>query len=257
MLTVTSLSAAYGERLALQEVNFNLPGGRILAVIGPNGAGKTTLVRAISGSLPVQSGDIQVDRRSLKMLSAPERARLISVVPQARNLPPAFTARETVMLGRTPYLNWFGSTSEQDEEIVRQALERTDSLALADRRMGELSGGEQQRVLLARALAQKAPLMLLDEPTTHLDLAYQVNLLNQVQGLVKQGGLTVLVALHDLNLVGRYADLVALLVKGRLAAWGTPSEVLLPEVLSPAYGLPLELIRRDSGGAPVILPSIR
>ena len=180
MLEINSLSVSYGSRAVLKNISFDLPAGCILAVIGPNGAGKTTLIRALSGIVPLNTGQVQVQGRSLNQLSAGERARWIAVVPQARNLPPAFTAWETVLLGRTPHLNWLGQVSAQDEAIARQAMQRTQSLELADRPVGELSGGEQQRLLLARALAQAAPILLLDEPTSHLDLQFQLSLLDQV-----------------------------------------------------------------------------
>ncbi|MCL4559475.1 MAG: ABC transporter ATP-binding protein, partial [Chloroflexi bacterium] len=225
--------------------------------IGPNGAGKTTLIRAISGLIPIQAGRVAADGRDLGQLSPSERARILAVVPQARNLPPYFTAWDTVMLGRTPHLNWLGQISPQDEERARQAMQRTDTYALAGRRVGELSGGEQQRLLLARALTQGAPILLLDEPTAHLDLKYQVTLLDLVRDLAHQDGLAVLMALHDLNLVRRCADQVALLVGGELQAMGTPEEVLEPELLSRAYHLPLVAIPMGSHGRSIIVPEER
>jgi iron complex transport system ATP-binding protein len=257
MLEIKSLSVSYGTRAVLHEISFELPTGNILAVIGPNGAGKTTLVRAISGIIPVQNGQILVDGRNINQLSAPERARRIAVVPQARLLPPAFTAWETVLLGRTPHLNWLGQTSPRDEAIVRQVMERTSTLDLAERPVGELSGGEQQRLLLARALAQAAPILLMDEPTSHLDLQFQFSLLEEVRSLARQDHLAVLVVLHDLNLVARYADRVALLVEGNLRALGSTSEVLTEQVLSEAYHVPLEVLHAGKGGLPYIIPAFR
>jgi iron complex transport system ATP-binding protein len=180
----------------------------------------------------------------------------VAVVPQARSLPPAFTGWELALLGRTPHLNWLGHVSRRDEERVRAALERAQALELAPRRVGELSGGEQQRLLLARALAQEAPLLLLDEPTTHLDLQYQVGLLDQVRELALRENLAVVVALHDLNLVSRYADRVALLVDGAMRAFGEPTEVLQPELLGQVYHLPLQVLYNTASGRPVILPKI-
>ena len=255
MLQVKGLHVAYGDRLVLKGVSFEVPSGSILGVIGPNGAGKTTLIRALSGVLPQVSGEVRVDGVDLKTLSTGERARRVAVVPQARNLPPAFTGWELVLLGRTPHLNWLGAVSRKDEEQVRLALERAQAADLAERRVGELSGGEQQRLLLARALAQEAPILLLDEPTTHLDLQYQINLLDQVRGLARSQNLAVVVALHDLNLVARYSDQVALLVKGELLGLGSPSEVLQPELLSRVYNLPLQVIHDTASGQPVILPA--
>lgn len=256
MLQVKALHVAYGDRLVLKDISFEVPSGTILGVIGPNGSGKTTLIRALSGVLPQVSGEVRVDGVDLRSLKTAQRARLVAVVPQARNLPPAFTGWELVLLGRTPHLNWLGNISPKDEETVRVALERAQATELAGRRLGELSGGEQQRLLLARALAQDAPLMLLDEPTTHLDLQYQINLLDQVRGLARHANLAVVVALHDLNLVARYADQVALLVKGELLGLGEPHEVLQPDLLTRVYNLPLQVIHDTASGQPVILPAV-
>ncbi len=256
MLKVEHLSVKYGQRRVLKDISFSTPVGSILGVIGPNGAGKTTLIRALSGVLAVESGSMQVDGKDLQHMGEQERARLVAVVPQARNLPPAFTGREMVQLGRTPYLNWLGQLSLRDRQGVEQAMERARTLELAERRVGDLSGGEQQRLLLARALAQEAPLLLLDEPTTHLDLQYQLSLLDAVRALVDQGGLTVVMTLHDLNLVSRYADQLCLLVEGCLEASGTPDEVLDPVLLSRVYHVPLQRLRGGEGGRPIILPTV-
>jgi iron complex transport system ATP-binding protein len=257
MLDIKSLSVAYGTRLVLHEVSFELPSGCMLAVIGPNGAGKTTLIRALTGILIPQSGQILIDGRDINHLTAAERARRIAVVPQARQLPPAFTAWETVLLGRTPHLNWLGQTSRRDEEITRQAMERTHTFELAERPVGELSGGEQQRLLLARALAQAAPILLMDEPTAHLDLKYQYSLLEEVRLLAQKDRLSVLVVLHDLNLVARYADQAALLVDGKLRALGPTTEVLTGDVLSEAYQVPLEVLHAGKGGEAYVIPAFR
>lgn len=256
MLQVQSLSVKYGERPILKGISFDVAPGSILGIIGPNGAGKTTLIRSLSGVLPLESGSVRVAGDDLLALKPAERARRVAVVPQARNLPPAFSGWELVLLGRTPHLNWLGQTCPSDEAVVLEALERACALDLAERRLGELSGGEQQRLLLARALAQQAPLLLLDEPTTHLDLQYQISLLDRVRDLARKDGLTVVVALHDLNLVSRYADRVALVVNGELRAHGSPEEVLQPELLAQVYQLPLQVIHGAASGRPVILPAI-
>ncbi|HVM72248.1 MAG TPA: ABC transporter ATP-binding protein, partial [Anaerolineales bacterium] len=174
MLKIEGLSVAYGNRRVLKGVSLEVQSGQVLALIGPNGSGKSTLVRAVSGIVPAQAGRVTADEVDLLALPTMQRARRLAVVPQAVSMPPAFTVWETVLLGRTPYLNFLGQVSEKDEQIARLALERVDALDMAERRVGELSGGEQQRVLLARALAQATPVMLLDEPTAHLDLQHQV-----------------------------------------------------------------------------------
>jgi iron complex transport system ATP-binding protein len=185
------------------------------------------------------------------------RARYLAVVPQAVSMPPAFTAWETVLLGRTPYLNFLGQVSKKDEEIARLALQKVEALDLAERRVGELSGGECQRILLARALAQSTPILLLDEPTVHLDLQHQENLMEIVRTLAHSDHLAVLIALHDLNLAARYADRVALLVAGEVKAAGTAREVLTPEIISAAYHLPVHVIPHPFADAPLVLPGIQ
>jgi iron complex transport system ATP-binding protein len=261
MFEVSKLKAGYGNKIVLDDISFCLEQGLVLALIGPNGSGKTTFVRAASGVLPILKGGVSIDGQDIASLSMQQRARKIAVVPQARSLPPAFTTREMVALGRTPYLNWLGKLSVQDEEIVERALQQTDLLDLAERKVDELSGGEQQRLFLARALAQESTLLLMDEPTTHLDLKYQVNLMQRIRKLAHPGAeenrsgaipRTVIVAVHDLNLVSAYADLVALLVEGRLVCLDVPSKVLTEERLSAAYGLPVSVLHDEGTGRVVI-----
>ncbi|HNT53488.1 MAG TPA: ABC transporter ATP-binding protein [Anaerolineaceae bacterium] len=241
-LEVQSLVVQYGNRVAINGISFCLNSGEVLAVIGPNGAGKTSLLRALSGIQPAFSGQMLLNGQDLAQLSPIERARSMAVVPQARQLPSMFTGYQTVMLGRTPHINWLGRTRYQDEEAVQQAMQRTGTLELADRRVDELSGGEQQRLLLARALAQGSPLLLLDEPTTHLDLHYQINLMDSIRSLANDDGLAVLLVTHDLHLVAQYAHRVALLVKGEILSQGSSKQVLTPELLSQAYQIPPDAV---------------
>ena len=254
MLTIRSLTCGYDQKVVLHDVDLSLLPGQILAVIGPNGAGKSTLVKAISGVIPALEGEIEWNGVDLLRLKTEERAKLVSVVAQARNLPPAFTAREVVSLGRTPYLNWLGQLSASDEMIITTAMKQTGTIELAERMTGELSGGEQQRLLLARALAQQAPLLLLDEPTSHLDLQYQLQLIHLLRRLIHGTEKAALIVMHDMNLVARVADQVALLVAGRLAAKGSPEEVLTAETLGIAYQVPLKVIRDPQSGASIIVP---
>ena len=243
LLEIYNLTVSYTERDVLKDVSLSLDDRSVLVVVGPNGAGKTTLIRALSGVAQAASGRISFEGRDLVGLSNSERAQIFAVVPQARNLPPAFTAWEMVALGRTPHLNWLGQASGTDEEIVREAMRQTDTFSLAQRRVGELSGGEQQRLLLARALAQQPRVLLLDEPVTHLDLHYQITILDQIRALAKEKNLGVLAVLHDINMAVRFADQAALLVGGKVVAAGTPAEVLTPALLSEAYDLPREIFK--------------
>ncbi|NOY99072.1 MAG: heme ABC transporter ATP-binding protein [Chloroflexi bacterium] len=254
MLKLHNLSVSYGARRVLHEVSLDVQAGEVVALIGPNGAGKSTLMRAVSGVIPAEGGRIRTNGDDLPALSPMQRARYLAVVPQSAALPPAFTVWETVLLGRTPYLNFLGQVSPADRETVRRALERVDALELAERRVGELSGGEQQRVLLARALAQSTPILLLDEPTAHLDLQYQASLLSLVRELAHTDNLAVLAALHDLNLAARYADRVVLLVEGRVIASGSPQQVLRPDLISQAYDWPVQVVRHPFSDSPLVLP---
>jgi iron complex transport system ATP-binding protein len=253
-LTFDRVSAGYQNRQVLKDISVSFSPGEISTLIGPNGAGKSTLIKTASGILPIISGTVKVDGFDISKVNSMERARLISVIPQARNLPSAFTVREVVLMGRTAYSGWFGQFSSTDLEIVEQAMQRTDTISLADRRIGELSGGEAQRALLARAIAQQSKVMLLDEPTTHLDIQYQINLLDMILKFTKEDHLVVVLAIHDLNLVSRYADHIALLVNGCIQADGSPAEVLRPEILSAAYQLEMKVFRPEGSIFPIILP---
>jgi iron complex transport system ATP-binding protein len=252
MLRIESLSVSYNSREILHDISLSVQSGEILALIGPNGAGKSTLIRAASGVIPF-SGQVRTNGDTFHALTPMQRAKYIAVVPQAILLPPAFTVWETVLMGRTPHLGFLGQTSRADEDLARRALERVHADSLAERRVGELSGGESQRVLLARALCQSTPILLLDEPTAHLDLQYQVSLLELVRKLVREDNLAVLVALHDLNLAARYADRVALMVAGKITALGAPREVLTPELISHAYCLPVDVVEHPFNGGPLVL----
>ncbi len=253
-LEIKNLTVSYGERTALENISLEIYPGEVLALIGPNGAGKSTLVKSISGVLRPRYGTAKVNGQDVYRLSSEQRAKVLAVVPQARNLPEGYTVWQTVQIGRTPYLGWLGQPSSKDIERTRWALRRTGTDEYTERQIDELSGGEQQRVLLARALAQETPVLLLDEPTAHLDLRYQSLILNLVRELAQEQQLAVLMVLHDLNLVALYADRVALLVDGKLRAVGTPVEVITPTRLLEAYDVPMQVIPHPTNGTPLIIP---
>lgn len=243
MLSIEHLTAAYGPRVVLEDVSLEMHPGEIVGLVGPNGAGKSSLLRVIGGTLAAARGTVLLEGVDLSRLSPALRARRVAVVPQSSHLPEAFTAGEVVLMGRTPYLPLFGGERPHDYEVVRGALERTATDSLAERRMGELSGGELQRVLVARALAQitdgDAPeqeprVLLLDEATAHLDLRHQTAIWGLVRELARSG-LIVVAALHDLNLAAQYADRLALLSSGHLLVCDRPAQVLTPAWLRRAY----------------------
>jgi ABC-type cobalamin/Fe3+-siderophores transport system ATPase subunit len=252
LLSIDDVTIRYEARTVLRNISLDVNAGEVLALIGPNGVGKSTLLRACSATLKPISGRILIAGQDTQRLRVEERARLIAVVPQAVRLPEIFNVFETVLMGRTPYLGWLGRESEQDQAAVQAALDRTATLDLADRPIGELSGGEQQRVMIARALAQSARILLLDEPTAHLDLKHQASVLSLVCDLAHAENYAVLIALHDLNLAAQYADRVALLSNGAVAAIGTPEAVLTEENLSPAYGLRIVVYEHPAHGAPLV-----
>lgn len=253
MLSAKSLHLAYGSKQVISDLDLELERGQLLGLIGPNGSGKTSLIRSLSGILKPVSGSISLSNKNIATFSEQERARQIAVVPQSAYLPPAFMVFETVALGRTPHLSWLGHLGAHDLDIIQRVLHASEIEHLSDRRINELSGGEQQRVLLARALAQDCPILLLDEPTAHLDLHHQVSLLNLVRRMAHEQNLAVLIAMHDLNLASLYTDYLVLLVDGRIRAAGTPTEVLTTETLQNAYQVPLQVHPNPRHGSPWVV----
>jgi iron complex transport system ATP-binding protein len=252
-LVFQEVDVAYPGRPVLRGVSLAVEAGQVLAVVGPNGVGKSTLVKAASGILRPARGHVLVDGQEVAGLPPASRARRLAVVPQATQVPPAFTAEQVVLMGRTAYLGWLDREGATDRARASEAMRRTQIADLAGRRMGELSGGEQQRVLVARALAQSAGVLLLDEPTAHLDLRHQDEILGLVRSLAGEAGLAVLIALHDLNLVARFSDRVALLSDGGVKKLGVPEEVLTPDLLAAAYGMKIHVMDHPIHGTPLVL----
>jgi iron complex transport system ATP-binding protein len=253
MLAIRDLTVRYGKYAALLDVSLEVRPGEIVAVIGPNGAGKSTLVKAISGVVPAYSGQMLLDGRPLDEMDGAVRARRIAVVPQGGYLPPAFEVEQTVLLGRTPYLGWLGRSRPEDRAAVETALADTGLLALRTRPVSELSGGEHQRVLLARALAAHAPVLLLDEPTAHLDIAHQAAIFRLVTALAAEKALAVLMVVHDLNHAAAFADRIVLLAGGEVRAEGSPEAVLTGPTLSSVYGPGVQVVPHPARPIPLVL----
>ena len=254
MLSVRDLWAGYPDRPVLRGVDLEVASGEVVALVGPNGCGKTTLMRAITGVIRPERGELRLVGDDAASLSTRERARRVAVVPQAAPLPAGFSALEQVLLGRTPYIGPFASEGPGDLAAARQAMQSVDCWSLAERPIEELSGGERQRVVLARALAQEPKVLLLDEPTAHLDLKHQMHTFQLAASLGHQLGLAVLVAAHDLTLASLFADRIAIMEQGRITQVGPPEEVLRPELIERVYGAPVVVLRHPTTGRPVVLP---
>ncbi|GIH24456.1 hemin ABC transporter ATP-binding protein [Acrocarpospora phusangensis] len=242
MIGARGVGVRLGGRQILTDVGLSVPAGAWLAVIGPNGAGKSTLLKAVLGLVPHQ-GEVLVQGRDVRGLRPRERARLIAYAPQNPVLPPDMTVADYALLGRTPYIPYLAGETAHDRDVTRSVLARLDLSELAARPLGRLSGGERQRVVLARALAQQAPVLLLDEPTTALDLGHQQQVLELLDRLRLADGLTVVTTLHDLTLAGQYADTLLLLSKGRTAASGPPGQVLTEDLVTAHFHAHVRITR--------------
>lgn len=252
---LTVVYAAGGrEIVALRDVSLGLSPGEVLGLVGPNGSGKTTFIRAITGAVRPASGAVRIGAVEVSTLSQRELARLIAVVPQDPVLPPAFAALECVLMGRTPHLGLLQNEGAHDLEAARRAMEATDTWRFADRLLGELSGGERQRVVVARALAQETPVLLLDEPTAHLDIGHQASVLRLVRRAAVADGKAVLAVVHDLTLAAQYCDRLVMLRGGTVAAAGLPAQVLERDLLREVYGVGVDVFPHPVTGRPVVAP---
>ena len=251
MIRCTGVSVTLGDKRVLDGVDLQVPSGVWLSIVGPNGAGKSTLLRYLIGAV-AGTGTVELDGRPTTELHRRDRARLVALVPQAPVIPPGVQVADYVLLGRTPHLHALAMETAADLSAVHDALSHLDLLDFADRDVATLSGGERQRVLIARALAQAAPIVLLDEPTTALDVGHQQQVLELVDDLRRAHALTVITTMHDLTLAGQYADRLLLLDEGRVVIDGTADEVLTEDNLAAYYGARVRIIYE--GGHPVVLP---
>ncbi|MET0727846.1 MAG: ABC transporter ATP-binding protein [Acidimicrobiales bacterium] len=251
MITCTGVTVTLGDTRVLHDVSLAVPRGSWLSIVGPNGAGKSTLLRYLTGAVR-GVGDVHIAGRPFGTLARRERAQLVALVPQAPVIPAGMRVVDYVLLGRTPHIRPLGVEGPRDIAAVHDALSHLGLLDFADRDVATLSGGERQRVLIARALAQGAALVLLDEPTTALDVGHQQQVLELIDDLRQAHDLTVVTTMHDLTLAGQYADRLALLDHGRVVVDGPADEVLTEENLASYYGAKVRIIH--DGGHPVVLP---
>ena len=235
-LRLEKVYLGYGSRTVLENINIEVMPGEMLGIIGPNGSGKSTLIKGMTRLIPPRSGQVFIDGQDIAGMSRSDLARLVAVVPQNAALPELFSAFEVVLMGRTPHLGLLRYESENDLAIVQRTMEATQTVAFAERRVGELSGGERQRLTIARALAQEPKIILLDEPTAHLDINYQIETLDLARKLCREQKLIIVTALHDLNLAAQYCDRLILLSQGKIHSQGTPETVINAQTIKEVYG---------------------
>ncbi|UNX56014.1 ABC transporter ATP-binding protein [Georgenia sp. TF02-10] len=253
-LRAERLSLAYDGDLVVRDLDLDLPAGRVTAVVGANGCGKSTLLRGLARLLRPRGGAVLLDGRPVHTLPAKEVARTIGILPQSATAPDGITVADLVGRGRYPHQGWFRQWTAADDDAVRSALAATGTADLAARRVEELSGGQRQRVWLAMALAQDPDVLLLDEPTTFLDVTHQVDVLDLLHEQNRDRGTTVVMVLHDLNLAARYADQLVVMAAGQVVTAGPPSAVLTTDLLRDAFGLAAEILPDPVCGSPMVVP---
>ena len=253
-LTASELTLAYDDRKVVQNLTVELPAGKVTVIVGAHACGKSTLLRGLARLLKPMAGVVSLDGKDIHSLSTRAVARTLGLLPQTPVAPDGITVADLVGRGRYPHQGWFRQWTDDDDAAVAAALEATDTLELADRFVDELSGGQRQRVWIAMALAQQTDILLLDEPTTFLDVTHQVEVLDLITDLNRRDGITVAIVLHDLNLAARYADHLIAMKDGRIAAEGNPSDVVTEETVTSVFGLQCRVIPDPVSGTPMVVP---
>ncbi|MFC9652467.1 MULTISPECIES: ABC transporter ATP-binding protein [unclassified Streptomyces] len=253
-IVARELTLAYEDRTVVHELDLAVPDGQVSVIVGPNACGKSTTLRALGRLLKPRGGSVLLDGTELARIPTRKIAQSIGLLPQSPVAPEAITVADLVSRGRQPHQHWWQQWSDEDERAVTDAMERTDVTALADRSVDELSGGQRQRVWIAMALAQETDLLLLDEPTTFLDIAHQVEVLDLVRRLNHDQGRTVVIVLHDLNQAARYADHLVAMKAGRIVAEGRPGEIVTAELVREVFGLESVVVPDPVTGSPLVVP---
>lgn len=254
-LVVSGLRAGYREREVLSGIDLAVPTGRLTVVVGPNACGKSTLLRAMAGQLRPTAGSVELDGRDFAAHRPKEAARLLGMLPQTPVAPNGILVEDLVARGRYPHQGLWRQWSPLDEAAVERALNRAGVADLRDRPLDALSGGQRQRVWIAVALAQETQVLLLDEPTTYLDIAHQVEVLDLCRGLAAEG-ITVVTVLHELDMAFRYADHVVVMERGEVAAQGRPGEVVTADLIGRVFGLDCQVITDPAAGTPMVVPLV-
>ena len=253
MISIENISAGYDTELVLQKVSMTAEPGQFIGLIGPNGSGKTTLLRVISGILPPKAGQILLQGTKLEKISRRKLAQTVACLSQDLALDLSFTVREITLMGRSPHLSKIGRETAKDFEIAKRAMQLADVLHLADRLITEISGGERQRAFIAMCLAQDPKVLLLDEPTSHLDIAHQLSALDLIGKLNRQTNMTVIAVFHDLNLAAEYCDKLLVLNRGRVEDFGSPEDVLTADMILKVYGAKVQTLRNPLSNKPHIV----
>jgi iron complex transport system ATP-binding protein len=253
-LAADGVTLAYGDHVVVRDLDLQLTEGSFTAIVGPNGCGKSTLLRALGRLMRPAGGQVLLDGQAIARTPTREVARVLGLLPQAPVAPEGLTVADLVARGRHPHQSWLRQWSRDDEAVVGEALAWTDMADLADRPVDELSGGQRQRAWISMALAQGTDLLLLDEPTTYLDLSHQIDVLELVGRLHAERGRTVVVVLHDLNLAARYAQRLVAMKDGALVASGTPEEVLTEQLLAAVFDLEARILTDPVAGTPMVVP---
>ena len=253
-LKAVDIRFSYSQRAILQGVSLEAGLGEIVGLVGPNGSGKTTFLRIVTGTLTPRRGKVYIQGNEIAALRPRDRARLVAMVQQGPAIPPGFTAMEVVLMGRNPHLSLLQWEGEKDIEICQRVMELTETWEFANRLVSTLSGGELQRVFIARALAQETPLLILDEPTAHLDISFQTNVLDMIERIRRENDVTVLLAMHDLTLAAQYCNRIAALHQGSIFASGEPSQVLTTDLVSTVFGAEVSIVEHPVHKTPVVLP---
>lgn len=252
MIRVHNVNVSYDGILALDGLSLSVANGEFAGLIGPNGCGKSTLVRVVSGIIKPDEGSVELNDKPLSEMSRNEIARTVAVVPQESHFFLDFSCLDIVLMGRNPYLRRFQAETEKDYEVTLDAMSVTDTTHLRERGINEISGGEKQRIVIARALAQRPRVLLLDEPTAHLDIDHEIEIFDLLKRLNREG-LTIIVVSHDLNLAAEFCGRILLMVKGKVAAEGRPEDVIAPQVLKSVYGSRIVVEKNPKTGAPHVL----
>lgn len=254
-LAARALTVAYREQIVLDGLDLTIKAGRVTALCGPNGCGKSTLLRTLAGLQPLRSGQIEVNGAPLASYRRRELARVLTMLAQFNQIPAGLTVRELVAYGRYAYGGWLRGLTRSDQTAIDEALAVSGLAADAGRDVAALSGGERQRVWIAMALAQQAPIVLLDEPTTYLDIHHQLDILHELRRLNQERGLTIVWVLHDLNQAAAFSDDMVLMRDGRIVAQGAPGAMLEPHHLQQAFGVKMLKIAHPQSGAPMCVPA--